>query len=170
MIKLVNDTIDNGDIDELIGWLSTYPRLTKGELTLEYEEEWAKYLGTKYAVFVNSGSSANLLMLYSMIESGIINKGDKVVVPALSWSTDLAPVVQLGLEPVLCDCNMEDLSVDLKHLEELIEKESPKVLMLVSVLGLVPSMKEIKTLCNENGVVLLRILENHWARNTKRAR
>jgi len=155
MIKLVNDTIDNGDIDELIGWLSTYPRLTKGELTLEYEEEWAKYLGTKYAVFVNSGSSANLLMLYSMIESGIINKGDKVVVPALSWSTDLAPVVQLGLEPVLCDCNMEDLSVDLKHLEELIEKESPKVLMLVSVLGLVPNMKEIKTLCNENGVVLL---------------
>ena len=63
MISLVKDTINNKDIDKLIDWLKTYPRLTKGKVTIELEEKWSKWLGTKYSVFCNSGSSANLLML-----------------------------------------------------------------------------------------------------------
>jgi CDP-6-deoxy-D-xylo-4-hexulose-3-dehydrase len=118
MIPLVKDTISNEEIDSLIEWLKTYPHLTKGNLTLEYEKEWSNYLGTKYSVFVNSGSSANLMMLYSLIASGKIKKGDKVVVPAVSWSTDLAPVVQLGLTPVLCDCNLDNLSIDVEHFKK----------------------------------------------------
>ena len=62
-IPLQRDTINNADIDRLIEWLKTYPRLTKGNVTLEFEKKWSKWLGTKYSVFVNSGSSANLLML-----------------------------------------------------------------------------------------------------------
>ena len=140
MIPLVKDTIDQEDINDLIDWLSTYPRLTKGELTVEYERQWASYIGCKHAVFVNSGSSAILLMLYSLIEMGRLKKGDQVIVPALSWATDLAPVIQLGLEPILCDCNLQDLSVDLDHLSILAEKYDPKAIILVSVLGLVPEM------------------------------
>ncbi len=155
MIPLVRDTINKHDIDKLIEWLKTYPHLTKGELTVEYEKQWAKWLGSKHAVFVNSGSSANLLMLYSLIASEKIKLGDKVVVPTVSWSTDLAPVVQLGLQPVLCDCNMLDLSIDLQHLKRLIKEEKPKVLMLVSVLGLVPQMDEVVDICKSNGVILL---------------
>jgi len=155
MIPLVKDTIDKKDIDDLIGWLQTYPHLTKGKLTAKYEERWSSMLGCKYSVFVNSGSSANLLMLYSLIESGKINVGDKVIVPAVSWSTDLAPVVQLGLKPILCDCNMADLSIDIKHFKELIKNENPKVLMLVSVLGLVPNMDKITELCDINDILLL---------------
>ena len=62
MIKLVSDTIDKNDINSLIEWLSqdTIPKLTKGELTIELEKKWAKKLGSKYSVFVNSGSSAIL--------------------------------------------------------------------------------------------------------------
>mgnify|MGYP000029074985 FL=1 len=60
-ISLVKDTIDKKDINELVKWLKTNPRLTKGELTLQFENDWSKWLGTKYSVFVNSGSSANLL-------------------------------------------------------------------------------------------------------------
>ena len=56
-IDLIQDTIDNQDIDNLIEWLKTYPRLTKGSKTIEFESKWAKWLGTKYSVFVNSGSS-----------------------------------------------------------------------------------------------------------------
>ena len=62
-IDLVEDTIDNNDIDKLIEWLSTYPRLTKGPKTIEFEKKWSEWLGVKYSVFVNSGSSANLLIL-----------------------------------------------------------------------------------------------------------
>mgnify|MGYP003115366897 FL=1 len=155
MIPLVKDTIDKQDIQNLIEWLKTYPHLTKGDLTVEYEEEWSKYLGCKHSVFVNSGSSANLLMLYALIASGKISKGDKVVVPAVSWSTDLAPVVQLGLEPVLCDCNLDDLSIDIDHLKKIVKEESPKALILVSVLGLVPDMSSILEVCEPSGVILL---------------
>ncbi len=152
MITLVKDTIDNNDIDRLVDWLKTYPRLTKGPITLELERKYADWLGTEYAVFCNSGSSANLLMLSAIIER---YKSKKVVVPSVAWATDLAPVMQLGLRPILCDCNMDDLSVDLNHLEEIFKTESPDALLLVSVLGLVPDMDEITRLCEKYDVILL---------------
>jgi CDP-6-deoxy-D-xylo-4-hexulose-3-dehydrase len=155
MIKLVSDTIDKNDIDRLIKWLQTYPRLTKGPVTVELEKKWSDYLGTEYSVFCNSGSSANLLMLWSLIESGRIKRDAKVVVPALSWATDLAPVIQLNMQPVLCDVSLETLAVDINHLRRIFEQEDPDVLLLVSVLGIVPDMKAIVDLCNEFDVILL---------------
>ena len=144
MINLVKDTIDNKDIDRLIDWLKTYPRLTKGEVTLELEKKWSKWLGRKYSVFCNSGSSANLLMLSALKESNLL-KNNKVVVPSVAWATDLAPVMQLGMKPILCDSNMEDLSVDLNHLEYIFENEKPSTLMFVSVLGLTSRTLSIKS-------------------------
>jgi len=155
MIPLTKDTINKQDIDRLVEWLKTYPRLTMGKLTKEYEKEWSSKVGSKYSVFVNSGSSANLMMLYCLQEMGYIKTGDKVVLPAVSWSTDLAPLIQLGLEPILCDCNMEDLSIDLEHFSEIIKKDKPRVLLLVSVLGMVPDMEAICNICNDNEIILL---------------
>ncbi len=154
MITLVKDTIDNKDIDRLIDWLKTYPRLSKGPITLEFENKFSNWLGTKYSVFVNSGSSANLLML-STLKQGNYLKNNKIVVPSTAWATDLAPVIQLGLEPILCDSNMEDLSADLEHLEKIFQEESPSALIFVSVLGLVPDMNKIVELCFEYDVILL---------------
>jgi len=155
MIKLVNDTINNSDIDKLIEWLGTYPRLTKGELTTQLEEKWSKWLGTKNTVFCNSGSSANLLMLWALVEAGRIKKDSKIVVPSVAWATDLSPIIQLGMTPILCDSNLEDLSVDLNHLEKIFKETKPEVLLLVSVLGLVPKMGMIKALCDKYNVILL---------------
>ena len=155
MIPLVKDTISKSEIDQLIDWLKTYPHLTKGEVTLRYEQAWSEFLGCKQSVFVNSGSSANLLMLYALIEQGKLKAGDRVIVPALSWATDLSPVVQLGLEPVLCDCNLNDLSVNLEELEVLAKTYKPKVLLLVSVLGIVPDMDGIIKVCEDNEIILL---------------
>jgi len=154
MITLVKDTIDKHDIDRLINWLKTYPRLTKGEYNLKFEEKFARYLGRKYAVFCNSGSSANLLMLSVLQQAGYL-KNNKVVVPSVAWSTDLAPVLQLGLKPLLCDSNLDDLSVDLEHLEKILQEESPSVLLFVSVLGLVPNMPKVVELCEKYDVILL---------------
>jgi CDP-6-deoxy-D-xylo-4-hexulose-3-dehydrase len=154
MIKLVQDTISKGDIDSLISWLQTYPQLTKSFKTREFEEAWSKWLGVKHSIFVNSGSSANLLMIYALIVSKRL-KNSKVVVPSLSWATDLSPVMQLGLEPILVDCNLEDLSIDLDELESVFSKEKPSCLILVSVLGLPPNMKKIQELCEKYDVILL---------------
>jgi CDP-6-deoxy-D-xylo-4-hexulose-3-dehydrase len=167
MIHLAEATIDEQDMDALADWIKTYPRLTKGKLTIEYEDKWAEWLGTKHSTFVNSGSSANLLMLATLLEAGDLEPGDAVIVPALSWATDLAPVMQLGLEPILCDCNLADFSCDLDHFEEIIRngvirvkdgmrmRIRPKAAILVSVLGLVPHMERIAFLCDKAGVILL---------------
>ena len=154
MITLVKDTIDNNDIDRLVDWLKTYPRLTKGKVTLELEKKYSDWIGRKYSVFVNSGSSANLLML-SVLQQGKYLKNNKVVVPSVAWATDLAPVMQLGLEPILCDSNKRDLSADLTHLEQLFQLHSPAAIMFVSVLGLVPEMNRLVALCEEYDVILL---------------
>lgn len=154
MIKLVEDTIDNKDIGKLIKWLKTYPRLTKGELTIEFESKFSKWIGSKHSIFINSGSSANLLMLYSLIVTNKL-KNTKIIIPSLSWATDLSPVIQLGLDPILVDCNLKDLSVDIDHLEYLFKTESPSCLILVSVLGLSPHMNKIVKLCQKYNVILL---------------
>jgi CDP-6-deoxy-D-xylo-4-hexulose-3-dehydrase len=156
MIKLVSDTVDRNDINSLIEWLSQdeIPRLTKGELTVELEHKWASKIGTKYSVFVNSGSSSILLTLAALKHSGRL-KNNKVVVPSLSWATDLSSPILLGLESLLCDCNLTDLSCDLDHLEEIFKTESPSALILVSVLGLVPDMDKVVELCKKYDVLLL---------------
>ena len=156
MIKLVSDTINRDDINSLIEWLSQdeIPRLTKGELTVQLENKWASKLNTKYSVFVNSGSSSILLTLAALKHSGRL-KNNKVVVPSLSWATDLSSPIILGLNPILCDCNLHDLSCDLDHLETIFKQETPSVLILVSVLGLVPDMDKITELCDKYDVLLL---------------
>lgn len=154
MVKLINDTIDEKDIDKLVEWLKTYPRLTKGPKTLEFEKKWAKWLGMGYAIYCNSGSSANLLMLYALIRSGRL-KNNKIVIPGLAWATDLAPAIQLNYDVLLCDINMDNLSVDLEMLEELFKTENPAVFLSVSVLGLSPDLNAIEDLCEQYGVILL---------------
>ena len=163
-IELIQDTIDNQDIDNLIDWLKTYPRLTKGDRTVEFENKWSNWLGTKHSIFVNSGSSANLLMLYTLrvLEK---MKNDKVCVPSLCWATDLSPVLQLDMTPLLIDCNLDNLSVDLNHLEKVFIEENPSVLLLVSVLGLSPDMEKIVDLCNKYDVILLE--DNCESQGTK---
>jgi len=155
MIKLVSDTIDRDDIDSLIKWLSQddIPRLTKGDLTLELESKWSKKIGTKYSVYVNSGSSAILLSLAALLESGRI-KNKKIIVPGLSWATDVSTPILLGMEPIMCDCNLKDLSCDLNHLESLFKEHNPSSMILVSTLGLVPEMDKIMDLCKKYNVLL----------------
>ena len=153
-INLVEDTISKEDINSLISWLSEYPQLTKGPKTIEFERNWSEWLGCKYSVFVNSGSSANLIMFYALKHLNLL-KNKKVCVPSLSWATDLAPVLQFDLEPILVDCNLDNLSVDLNHLEKMFKEHNPSALILVSVLGLSPDMDSILSLCEQYNVILL---------------
>jgi CDP-6-deoxy-D-xylo-4-hexulose-3-dehydrase len=156
MTKLVKDTIDKNDINKLIEWLNQdeIPRLTKGDLTWELESKWAKKIGTKYSVYVNSGSSAILLALAALLHTGKL-RNNKIVVPGLSWATDVSSPMLLGMEPILCDSNLEDLSCDLEHLEQLFKTNDPSCMILVSPLGLVPNMEKVISLCEKYNVILL---------------
>ena len=161
MIKLVSDTINRDDIKHLTDWLlqDDIPRLTKGDLTLELEDKWAKKINTKYSVFVNSGSSSILLTLAALQQfhkvGGKKLKNNKIIVPALSWATDVSSPMLLGYDTIMCDCNLEDLSCDLNQLEQLFKEHNPSVFILVSPLGLVPNMEQVVNLCNQYDVILL---------------
>jgi CDP-6-deoxy-D-xylo-4-hexulose-3-dehydrase len=155
-IKLVSDTINREDIDVLIEWLKQdpLPQLTKGELTKELEYKWSNKIGSKYSVYVNSGSSAILLTLASLKQLNRL-KNDKIIVPSLSWATDVSSPMLLNMTPIMCDCNLEDLSCDLNDLENLFKVHNPSSFILVSPLGLVPEMDKILELCKKYDVILL---------------
>ena len=157
-ITLVSDTINREDVNALIEWLKQdpIPKLTKGEFTVLLEKEWANKVGTKHSVFVNSGSSAILLLLAALKETG--KYSNKIVCPTLSWVTDVSTPMLLGYEPILCDCNLEDLSCSLEDLERIFKEnqsEKPMLFISVSPLGIVPKMKELLNLCNAYNVELI---------------
>jgi len=137
---LAKETISNEEIDSLIEWLKTYPRLTKETLTLEFEKTWAEFIGTKYSVFCNSGSSANLMMVYAAKLAGkFIN--NNVVVPSVGWVTTVSPFIQLGFDPIMLDADEKTFGIDLDELEKVCIERRPAAVIMVQVLG-VPHYKE----------------------------
>jgi len=151
---LAKETINEQDIDALCEWLKGYPRLTKGELTWKVEEDWAKYIGTKYAVFNNSGSSANLLMVAAAQRCGLI-RNKKVVVPSVGWVTTISPIIQLGLEPIMCGADEKTFGIDLDQLEKICERERPDAVIFVQVLGVPHHKERLLELKKKYGFVLL---------------
>lgn len=151
---LAEDTIGKRDIDGLIEWLRGNPWLTKGKLNDEFEERWAGWLGTKHSLFVNSGSSANLAMYYAALLSGKL-RNRKIVVPAVSWATTVAPAVQLGFEPLLCEADEKHYGLELNHLEELVKKHEPGAVIGVHVLGVPFGLGEVQKLKERHGFMLM---------------
>lgn len=108
---LMRNNIIRKDLDTVIEYLKQDdPILTNGAKVREFEEEWSKWLGMKYSVFVNSGASANLL---TMAILKILNpNGGEVIVPPLAWVSDIASVLQNGFTPVFADIDIRTLSMD----------------------------------------------------------
>lgn len=118
-----------------------------------FEEAFAKKQGRKYAVYVDNGSVANLLLIQSMLNLGLFKRGDKIGFSALTWPTNVMPLIQLGLEPVAIDCNMQTLNVSPESLKSYIG--DLKGLFLTNVLGFCDDLPAIAQLCKDNDVILL---------------
>jgi CDP-6-deoxy-D-xylo-4-hexulose-3-dehydrase len=82
-------------------------------------------------------------------------KNKKVIVSSVSWVTTVAPLIQLGLEPILCDADSENLGIDANHLKILVKEHNPSALLIVNVLGFPNKMNEILEICKENNIILL---------------
>lgn len=121
------------------------PRLTMGPLVKEYEEKWSRWLGVKYSVACNSGSSANLLMHYTLLRSGKL-KNEKIIVPSAAWVTTIAPAIQLGFKPIMCEADSRTFGLDVNHLEKLLKKHRPSTVIMVQVLGIPNDMDQIMKL------------------------
>ncbi len=151
---LAEDTIDQKDLEGLIAWLQEGPWLTQGKLVQDFEARWAKWVGTKHSVFVNSGSSANLLMYATLLYSGKL-KNKKVIVPAIAWATTIAPAIQLGFEPIMCDADADTYGMDPVKLEALLKEHDPGAVIVVHVLGVPAKMNELKALQEQYGFLLM---------------
>ena len=129
-ILLAKDTINRGDLAALAKWLtkSETPRLTQGPLVRKFEEAYAKWLGTKYAVFCNSGSSANLLAFAALDLT-------HVAAPAVSWPTTIAPALQLGKTLSLWDAREDTWGIALTSISG-----KKQAVIVVDVLG-VPTLR-----------------------------
>jgi CDP-6-deoxy-D-xylo-4-hexulose-3-dehydrase len=153
-IKLATETIDKNELSLLAEWIQAGNRLTKGDLTVDFEKAFSSYIGSKYSIFVNSGSSANLLSAYSILHSGYL-KNNKVIVPSVSWITTVSPFIQFKYEVLMCDCDLNNLGLDLNHLEALCKKHNPGLVVLCNVLGHANSFEEIQYLANKYDFLII---------------
>ena len=120
------DSLSNKDIIEGIKVLLS-KKITMGKITKKFEAEFAKFIGSKYALMVNSGSSANLLATFAMVnpmKKNRLKSGDECLIPSLCWSTSLWPIIQAGLKPKFVDIDTETLNISLKDLEKKITKKN----------------------------------------------
>jgi dTDP-4-amino-4,6-dideoxygalactose transaminase len=132
-------------------------KITMAGLTKKFEYEFAKYIGSKYALMVNSGSSANLLSAFALInplKKNRLNKGDECLIPSLCWSTSLWPIVQAGLVPKFVDVLPNTLNSSIKEIEKKITKKT-KAIMAVHVLGNSTNMELLKKIVQKNKLYLI---------------
>ena len=132
--KLADDTIDNKDYQNMINFLKKRHHLNQSKITKKFEKNFSKYLGSKYSIFVNSGSSANLLIAQTLLEGNYL-KNKIVVLPAVSWSTTVSPYLQLGFKVILCDTDKNNLGLCIKNLEKICKRFKPSLVSIVNVLG-----------------------------------
>jgi CDP-6-deoxy-D-xylo-4-hexulose-3-dehydrase len=106
---LMENNITVEDIQVLIEFLKGVPRLTQGDNVQGFEKEWSDWLGVRYSIFVNSGASANLITIAALKH---LYGGGEIIVPTLTWISDIASVIQNGFDPVFVDINPRNLCMD----------------------------------------------------------
>lgn len=153
---LLSNAFSNSDILEGQKILKS-KQITMSTKTKLFEKEFAKYTGSKYALMVNSGSSANLLAL-SLLTNPMRKKrlmpGDEIIIPVVCWSTSLWPIVQHGLKPVFVDIDLKNLNIDLDELKKKITKKT-KAIFCVHVLGLSADMFKLKKIAKQNKLMII---------------
>ncbi|MBI2035432.1 MAG: DegT/DnrJ/EryC1/StrS family aminotransferase [Candidatus Liptonbacteria bacterium] len=154
-IKLIKSAFmdENETRRKLADFVMRTEFFSMGEECKKYEEAFAKKQERKFAVFVNSGSSANLILVQALLNLGKLKRGDKVGVSAITWSTNVMPLLQLGLVPVAIDCEKESLNVSSSKLEPYLKEI--RGLFLTNALGFCHDIKEIRSLCEEREIVFL---------------
>ena len=117
---LIDDAFTTADICKGVEVLLSR-QLTMSEITKEFEYEFAQYVGAKYALMVNSGSSANLLAAFALVnpmKKNFVKKGNEFLIPVLCWSTSLWPLVQAGLKPRFVDVDVNNFNMDVEEFKK----------------------------------------------------
>ena len=160
----MKDCITKEDKDSLVEFIQTSNRYTNGPKVKQFEKEWSEWLGVKHSLFVSSGSTANFLLLSAIKRRYNLKKGDKVLVPAMTWVTNVAPIIQLGLKPIFCDVERDTFSFDLEHMARLHQEHHDIRLVFVTHLfGIPAQINEFKKII-PNAFYIEDCCESHGAK------
>jgi len=121
---LMHDNFQEIDFKSLITFLKKKPILTQNKKVKKFEEEWSKWLGTKYSIFVNSGSSANFLSILALATLNKADKRNEIIVPSLTWISDIVSVIKNGFKPIFVDINYKNLSMNIDQVKSKINKKT----------------------------------------------
>jgi len=129
---------------------------TMGENVAEFEKQFAKYVDSKYCVMVNSGSSANLLMVAALLykNESPLKRGDEIIVPAVSWGTSYFPLYQYGLKLRFVDIDIETLNYDLDQLEDAVTSKT-RAILAVNLLGNPNDYTRINKIIDDRNIILI---------------
>lgn len=152
--NLADSTIGPTDYKVMENFLKARKYLNQSVYTKNFEKKFSKFLGSKYSTFVNSGSSANLLMAQVLLEGNFL-KNKTVVLPSVSWSTTVSPFIQLGYKIILCDCDKFNLGLCINSLEKICKKYKPGLVLVVNVLGHSNNFQKLKSLKRKYNFQLL---------------
>lgn len=153
--KLASSTWDE---KELLAIQSVIDKdmFTMGACVKQFEEDFSKYLNTKFCVMTSSGSTANLLATAALFytKNPKLKRGDEVIVPAVSWSTTYFPLHQYGLKLKFVDIDLETLNYDLEALASAIS-DNTKMIMIVNLLGNPNDFDRINEMIKDKGIILI---------------
>ena len=158
--KLNYPLLENGFSDEDIikgVEILLTKKITMGDITKKFEIEFANFLGSKYALMVNSGSSANLLAAFAMVNPKKNNRlklGDQFLVPSLCWPTSLWPLVQAGLRPKFVDIDLNTFCIDLDKIQTT-DLERSRAIVNIHILGNSTDMNKLQEIKKKNNLIML---------------
>lgn len=159
-LPLMDDNINREDVNSVIDFLNQnpIPKLTNGPKVVEFEKQWSEWAGVKHSLFVNSGASANEL---TMLALRYMYGDGEVIVPPLTWISDISSVLFAGFKPVFVDVNFDNLSFDLNKLKEAITPRT-RAIFLTHVLGINGLTDELLRLCKDKNILLIEdVCESH---------
>ena len=160
---LMGETITFTDRLKMAWFTLTAKKFTFGEKVKKFEKEWSEWIHHRnetYSLYVSSGSTANFLLVAGVIELYGLKKGDKVLLPACTWMTNVAPIIQLGLTPVFCDINLENFSFDLDDARKIARKHDIKMIFVTHLLGFSADNEALQKIF-KRAIIIDDVCESH---------
>jgi len=163
MWKLQENILENKDKEYLVNFINSTERFTQFEKVKEFEKSWCKWQETIYSTYVNSGSSADLIMMDAVKEFYNIEDGAEVLVPAVTWTTNITSVIQTKLKPIFIDVNLNDFSFDYEKMESYINPKT-KIILITHLIGISANIEKIKAIADKYDLIILEdCCESHGA-------
>lgn len=160
---LMFNNITKEDRVKLSKFVLNSSKLTQGKTVQKFEEEWSKWLGIKYSIFVNSGSSANLLSIHVLKLINNNPKKNEIIIPSFTWSSDVSSVILCGLKPVFVDVCLENMALDLDKVKKSISSNTLAI-FLTHAQGFNGLSEDLINLCKIKKIHLLEdCCESHGA-------